>query len=262
LPVDVTFLKPLRITCSNKQFMKKLFTVFLLKIIVLSSFAQEKVVYDANAEQRIVKNFHAIRVSHGIELLLKQGNEEAMAISAAGKELQDAVKTEVVNGELRIYIEQGLEKWWRQLRSEGKKVKAYVSFKDLDRINASSGAKTIIDGSLSARKLSVDLSSGASLHGEVKVGTLNIDGSSGAVSNIKGNVEDLDIEASSGAHLNGYNLVAQKGKANASSGAKIELSVNKEISANASSGGAISYKGESAVREHNTSSGGKIRRAG
>ena len=262
LPGGVTFFKPLRITYSNQKFMKKLFITFLAGLFVVSSFAQEKIVYDVHAEQRPAKDFHAIEVSHGIELLLQQGNEEALAISAAGKELQDAVKTEVVNGELRIYIKQSMEKWWRQLRSEGKKVKAYVSFKNLDRIEASSGAKATIDGSLTAQSLSVELSSGASLHGEVKLGKLRLEGSSGAASNIKGNVQELDIEASSGAHLNGYGLVAEKGKAHASSGAKIELSVNKEIIANANSGGAISYKGESAVREHNTSSGGKIRRGG
>lgn len=55
------------------------------------------------------KNFHAIKVSHGIELLLKQGAEEAMAISAENKEQREAVKTEIVNGGLRIYEEQG----WR-----------------------------------------------------------------------------------------------------------------------------------------------------
>jgi cytoskeletal protein CcmA (bactofilin family) len=243
--------------------MKKLFTTLLSTLFILFCLAQDKIVYDANAEQREAKNFHAIKISHGIELLLKQGSEEAMAISAEGKELRDAVKTEVVNGELRIYVKQDVEKWWRQLRSQGKKVKAYVSFKNLDRIDASSGSKTTIDGRLSADDLSINISSGAHVNGEIKANELEIDGSSGAVTTIKGNVQELEIRASSGAHLNGYDLVAEKGKANASSGGKIELSVNKEIAANASSGGAITYKGESAaVREHSTSSGGKIRRAG
>ena len=243
--------------------MKKLFTTFLFSLFLLLSFAQEKIVYDANAEQRTVKDFHAIRISHGIELLLKQGNEEAMAISAETKEQREAVKTEVVNGELRIYVKQDLEKWWKQLRSQGKKIKAYVSFKNLDHLDASSGSRTTIDGKLTADNLSVDISSGAHVKGEIKANELEIDGSSGAVTDIRGSAQDLEIKASSGAHLYTYDLKAEKVKANASSGGRIELSVDKEIIANASSGGNISYKGESAaVREYNTSSGGKIRRAG
>ncbi|MBD0376981.1 MAG: hypothetical protein ICV51_15285, partial [Flavisolibacter sp.] len=58
-------------------------------------------------------------MSHGIELLINQGNEEALAISAETKEYRDAVKTEVVNGELYIFIKQDLEKWWQQLRKKG-----------------------------------------------------------------------------------------------------------------------------------------------
>jgi hypothetical protein len=47
----------------------------------------------------------------------------------------------VVNGELRIYIEQSLNKWWQQLKKKGIDVKAYVSFKTLDKLDASSGAE-------------------------------------------------------------------------------------------------------------------------
>jgi hypothetical protein len=157
-------------------------------------------------------------------------------------------------------VEQAQEKWWKQLRTDFRKVKAYVAFKNLKRINASSGSKTTINGILTSNDLFIELSSGASLRGELKAVKLRVNGSSGAVTNIQGTVQELEIKASSGAHLNGYDLVAEKGTANASSGAKIELSVNKEIVASASSGGGISYKGEGVEREHNTSSGGKIRR--
>ncbi|MDQ3847283.1 MAG: hypothetical protein M3342_25190 [Bacteroidota bacterium] len=47
-------------------------------------------------------------LNYGIELLINQGNEEALAISAETKEYRNAVKTEVVNGELHIFIKQNL----------------------------------------------------------------------------------------------------------------------------------------------------------
>ena len=241
--------------------MKKLFSLFLVTFLVLTAFAQEKIIYDAHAEKRTVTPFHAIRVSHGIDLLLKQGTEEALAISADKQEYEDAVKAEVVNGELLIYIEQRMEKWWQQLRKKGINVKAYVSFKNLDYINGSSGSKTTIDGKLTGSSLSVNLSSGASLTGELAVTKLETDQSSGAKSFLRGQVQDLSISTSSGAHFNGYGLTGEKVRADASSGGKIELSVNKELAASASSGGGIMYKG-SGTSNLSTSSGGKIRKAG
>ena len=242
--------------------MKKLFPFLVLCLLATISFAQDKTVYDANAEKRTVSNFHAIRVSHGIELLLKQGDTEAIAISAKTKEQRDAIKTEVVNGELKIHIEQKLMDWWRQLRRNGVRVKAYVSFKSLDKINGSSGSKTTIDGNLTASDLFIDLSSGASLTGELKTNKLDVDQSSGAKSTIKGTVQDLNVETSSGAQFYGYDLSAAKGKADASSGGKIELSVTKEIDASASSGGGINYKGAATATNLSTSSGGKIKKQG
>lgn len=241
--------------------MKKLFNFLLFSLLAVVGFAQNKIVYDNNAIARPVSNFHAIKVSHGIELLLTQGNEEAMAISADTKELRDAVKTEVVNGELRISIQQNLEKWWKQLRLSGRKVKAYVSFKNLDHIDASSGSKTTIEGVLNASDLSVDISSGASIEGRLKVNKLSADASSGSKSFLTGSVQTLHVDASSGAHFLGFDLVADNCEADASSGGKIELSVNKEINASASSGGGINYKGEASVRNLSTSSGGKVRKA-
>ncbi len=240
--------------------MKKFFALVAAGLFTLTILAQDKIVYDAYAEKRSVASFHAVRVSHGIELLLSQGNEEALAVSADEKELREAVKTEVVDGELRIYIKQDLEKWWNQLKRKGRNVKAYVSFKNLDRFDGSSGSRTSINGSLNTNKLNINLSSGARLNGRIKGDDVKVDVSSGAVTDIDGEVQNLDVNTSSGAHFYGYDLTATTCEADASSGSKIQLSVNKEMKASASSGGGINYKGDAAQTHVSTSSGGKIRK--
>jgi len=68
------------------------------------SIAQNTTVYDDNAQQRNVSNFHAIEVSNGIYLYLKQGNTNAVAVSASLQELTVKIKTEVENGVLKIYF--------------------------------------------------------------------------------------------------------------------------------------------------------------
>ena len=241
--------------------MKKFFFTMLIGICSTVLYAQEKIIYDANAEARTVGSFNAIKVSHGIELLLKQGNEEGVAVSANEKKYRDAIKTEVVNGELRIYVDQSFDKWWKQLRLKEKYLRAYVSFKNLEKVDGSSGAKITIDGNLNSAVLAVELSSGATFKGDLKAMNLSIDQSSGGKSYVSGNVENLNVTASSGGHFYGYDLVVDKCKADASSGGKMQINVAKEMVAYASSGGSIDYKGEAAViMDVSTSSGGKIKR--
>jgi hypothetical protein len=239
----------------------KFLIILIATAFVLPAIAQERIIFDKNAEIREVKPFHSLQVSQGIRVILHQGNEEALAISADKKEYADAVKTEVVNGVLRIYIEQSMGKWWQQLRKTGVQVNAYVSYKTLKNIDASSGAHVKFDNDLNEQHLKVDLSSGALISGTINAGTLTMDASSGAKSDLKGNVRNLSLSASSGAHINGYGLIAKEGNANASSGGKIQLTVQDKFTANASSGGGITYKGEGTASTH-TSSGGKIRRVG
>ena len=240
--------------------MKKFFFAMLISLCSTISYTQEKIIYDANAEVRTIGSFHSIKVSHGIEVLLKQGNEEGVAVSANEKKYVDAIKTEVVNGELRIYVEQSFNKWWKQLNSKEKYLKAYVSFKTLGKIDGSSGSKITIDGNLNSAILDVDLSSGANLKGSLKVMNLVIDQSSGGKSYISGNVENLKATASSGGHFYGYDLVVDKCKADASSGGKMQINVTREMVAYASSGGGIDYKGGAVIMDVSTSSGGKIKR--
>jgi hypothetical protein len=240
--------------------MKKLLLMAFISLSLVAAFAQDKVIYDANAEVRKVPAFNAIKVSHGIELLLTHGNTEAVAVSAEEKEQRDAIKTEVTNGELRIYIEQKAMKWWKQLISKGKKPKAYVSFVKLEKIDGSSGAKITIDGSLNTAVLSFDLSSGANLRAIVKAKHLTVEQSSGGTTNISGTAENLKVNSSSGGRFNGYDLVVVKCKAEASSGGKIQLNVTNELAAYASSGGGIDYKGSGAIMDISTSSGGKVRK--
>jgi hypothetical protein len=240
--------------------MKKFFFMAVVSLSSLLLFAQDKIIYDANAEVRPVTSFHAVKIADGIELLLKQGNEEAVAVSADEIKYRDAIKTEVVNGELRIYIKQDAKSWWKQLRSKDRKMKAYVSFKHIDAIDASSGSRTTIDGNLNSAILSIDASSGATVKGNLKSKQLTIDQSSGGKTYISGDVENLEVNASSGGHFYGYDLVANKCKAGASSGGKMQLNVKEEMVAHASSGGGINYKGGGAIMDISTSSGGKIRK--
>lgn len=238
--------------------MKKLTLFLCMNLVAVFAFAQDKVINDANAEARNVSGFHAIKISQGIQLMMKQGDKEGVAVSAASKEDRDNIKTEVFNGVLKIYYD---TKWYKNWNSSGKKLRAYVSFKQIDMLEGSSGSSTTIEGNMTGNNMKIELSSGADFKGAVDGSSLTIDGGSGATAHVSGKVQSVSIEASSGAGVYGYELVSDKCDADASSGGVIQVSVNKELSAEASSGGDIRYKGNGVITKVSTGSGGSIKKS-
>ena len=63
--------------------MKKALVTYIILCISYLAGAQDKVIYDANAQKREVGSFHSVHVSHGIDLFISQSNEEGLVVSAA-----------------------------------------------------------------------------------------------------------------------------------------------------------------------------------
>jgi hypothetical protein len=238
--------------------MKKLLLT-LIAFISLNAFAQEtKVMNDANAVTRsLTGSFTGISVSSGIELFITQGNEEAIAVSASDQKHLDRLITEVVNGTLKIYYDNKGVTW----KSSGKaKLKAYVSFKTLEKLNVSAGANASVNGSIKADKLDMNVNSGAVFTGAMNAKELVTEVNSGAVIKITGSADKFTIAASSGADFKGYDFAVDFCDASVSSGAAVHITINKELNAKASSGGDIHYKGTGLIRDIKTGSGGSVKK--
>ena len=109
--------------------MKKYLIATLAVFIFLGAKAQKKIVNDANAEVRTLgSSFNKIMVSGGIDLYLSQYETESVAVSAATEQYRQNIKTIVENNTLKIYYDGG-----KQWNSGNKKLKAYVSFKTLEK---------------------------------------------------------------------------------------------------------------------------------
>ncbi|WP_127130244.1 head GIN domain-containing protein [Pseudoflavitalea rhizosphaerae] len=225
-----------------------LFTVVLLG---------QKTFNDPNAEVRDVKGFKGVNVATGIQLYITQDANEAVAISAESAEARQRVKTIVQDGVLRIFFENtGLKFKFKYLK---KQVKAYVSIATVEKLGVSSGAVMQVEGAIKSDKLELDVQSGGTFKGNVEAASLDVENSSGAVVKIAGTAGRIAVDGSSGSDLSGYGLVTEKATVKVSSGASVKLTINKEVTAKASSGGELVYKGSAARSDVNTSSGGSVR---
>lgn len=219
--------------------MKKILISLVAIIFTISATQAQKVVYDDNVQKRNISSFHAIETSSGIEVIISKADKEELAVSVGSTGYLDEVSTVVENGVLRV-SRKGDWKFWNKWKNW--KVKVYVSYKNLDAVRANSGGS--IEGSdVNLEKLSARLNSGGMI-------------------NLSGTVSSLDVDGSSGAMFHGYSLSTSNCKAEASSGAGVQINVSKEISAKANSGGFVRFKGEALIRDINVNSGGSVKRQG
>jgi len=225
----------------------------------LSSFAQDdKTIHDNNAQKRDVKGFHAIQISNGIDLYLTQG-EEAVVVSASAVSDRDKIITEVNNGVLQIHLPENGLHWgtWGD-----RKLKAYISVKQLDALKASGGSDVFIERTIHADKLDLGLSGGSDLKGKMTVGELWIVQSGGSDIYLGGDVTRLSVHASGGSDFHGYDLIAGDCHIEASGGSDIQVTANKELSVNASGGSDVYYKGNASLRDQHASGSSSITKKG
>ena len=238
--------------------MRKSFLIIMLCAISAVSALGQKVISDPNVQKREVSGYHGIAVSNGIEVILTQGATEAVAVSALTAEDRDKITTIVENGVLKISYDYNLWKVWKS--TGNKKLRAYVSVVNIDKVNVSGGARITLDGSLKSIDMNMNATSGGSFDGMVDAATMEIHQSSGSRITLSGAVKQLNYTANSGSRLMGFGLAVNTCDANTSSGAKMEITVNGELSAHVSSGGNIQYKGNGVIRTIRSSSGGNVSR--
>jgi hypothetical protein len=239
--------------------MKNTCLLFFAALLTISAVAQDKVVNDANAQKRTVPTFHAISVSGGVDLFLTQSTSEAVAVSANKLEDRDRIKTEVVDGVLKIYYDAPMG---FTFSFTSRKLKAYVSVKNIDELRASGGSDVDVNGTLAVSTLKMGISGGSDFKGKVDVTELDIHQSGGSDVDISGRAVNVKIGASGGSDFNGYELTTDKCFAHCSGGSDITVTVNKELSADASGGSDIHYRGTGTVTKAGSSGGGSIKKRG
>lgn len=232
--------------------MKKLLFSLVLTTAASYGFAQ-KTIYDPNAAPRNAKGYHAIRVTDGIDLYLSYG-DEVVVVSASEAKYRDKINTVVENGILKIsYDERGGISW-----NSNRRLKAYVSFKNLDALAAAGGCDIFVEGSIKTKELSVHISGGSDFKGAVEVEALNISQSGGSDMSVSGKATTVSLNANGGSDFNGYGLTADVCSVEASGGSDVEITVNKELSARASGASDITYKGTAAVKESKASGASSV----
>lgn len=235
--------------------MKRITVLFAGLVCLTSLSVNAQSINDPNAEVRNARNFHGIAVSNAFDVYLSQGNEEAVAVSASDKSDRDMIKIEVKDGILHI----GLDKGWKW-NSGNKKLKAYISFKQIDKLTVSGACDVFISGVLKANELTINQSGASDLKGKLDVKKLIVDISGASDILVSGVATQLNVEASGASDFKGFDLVTDYCDVRASGASGIRITVNKELSAHASGASDIKYKGEGLIRDLKTGGASSVSR--
>jgi len=233
-------------------------TTKLLFTLVLSIIAGFGIAADGNSDKteiRTVSNFKAVKVSTGIDLYIKIGTIEEVKIIADDEIIDDLI-TEVKDGTLKIYMKQSNS--WFNWNSGNQTRKAYVTVKELQEIQASSGSDVNSENTLSGENLKVIASSGSDVTLDIHYKNFSLDTSSGSDAKISGKSKNFKAEASSGSNIKAQDLESVICKVSVSSGSDATVNVTDELYAKASSGADVRYYGNPQVKDIDESSGGDV----
>lgn len=238
--------------------MKKIFSLLLL-VILVSSVQAQKTINDANAEQRHLSGFHAIRISNAFDVYITQGNEDAVAVSAGNSEYRERIKTSVDNGVLIIRFDEDKE-FWKRWNSDKQKLKAYISVKKLNKLSVSGASDVFMEDGISADDLTINFSGASDLKGKVYAKNLIVDISGASDITLSGNAANLNVVASGASDFKGFELVTNYCDAKATGASSVSITVNKELTARASGASDVRFKGEGLIRDIKTSGASSVSR--
>ena len=217
----------------------------------------QNLVYDANAEVRKVNAFNGVSAGGGITLYLSQGKEQAVAVSAEDEKNVSKIKTEVKDGVLKIYIDAAM---WNNWSWGNKKIKAYVTVTELNKLELTGGSVGKVVDELNANNLDLECHGGSIVNGKIKASQLSLELTGGSIATLEGTFTNANVEASGGSIVKDYNIMVDVCKVDASGGSVINLTVNKELTADASGGSIINYKGSGIIKSVDTSGGSIIKK--
>lgn len=216
-----------------------LFTCLLLA--ALFSFGQT----------RSITDFKSLSTSGSVKVeLIKSSAPKIEYKMLKGKD-EDLI-TEVKNGKLSIKIK---NKWGMS----NAKADVKVYYTSLNSISSSAGSTIQSFEKVNANDMSISSSSGSRISLMLNANSTAVNSSSGSSITLSGDVKGAGtFDSSSGSSINASDLSINDANVEASSGSSISLWVKNKISADASSGGNIKYKGSPATVDTDKSSGGSV----
>lgn len=231
----------------RNSFLLKIGSLFIACFITLNLAAQSSRTISA-------KNFTNIAVSNGIDLFLTQGNNESVVVKGQEDVIRDVVVEQTGNN-LTIKYKEGVN--WSRL-FKGTQIHVHVTVKKLNGLSASGGSDVETQNTINTDKMSVKSSGGADLDLNIICKDITISSSGGSDINLKGSAENMVLNTSGGSDVDAFEFKVNYAQVNTSGGSDANIYANKGLTASATGGSDIKYKGSAALKKVSNSKSADI----
>ncbi|UXP31624.1 DUF2807 domain-containing protein [Reichenbachiella agarivorans] len=208
--------------------------------------------YAQNEESRSLESFSEVSTSESIKVTLVKGNKNEARIITSNVDT-DKVLTDINGESLNIHMTRG-----SYMNNSVEVILTYSG--ELSKIKASSSGQIKSDNKLVSNELYVKASSSGKVYLDVSANQLKVDVSSSGKVELSGQTKTQVVEASSSGKYDGFDMVSEGAKVDVSSSGKVDISVSKELFADASSSGKVTYRGTPEKVMADTSSSGSVRK--
>ena len=133
--------------------------------------------------------------------------------------------------------------------------------KTLERIKASGACDIKIDGTLNASSLTVEMSGASDLTGKINVSnTLDVKLSGASDLTLTGIADQAKIDVNGASEVKAYDFSTSNCSIEASGASSVQITVDKELSAQISGASSVRYKGTANIKDIKTSGASSISR--
>jgi len=211
----------------------------------------------SSIEHHALAPFHELEVGGIAEVLLAQGDTEAIDVDAAPHTIVDAT---VTNGRLVIHA-RDRGRWWSRLLGHRAAEAPTITlhFRTLDKLALTGNVRVSVPR-LTTQALRIAASGGATLTiGDLQATMLRVDGSGALKAELAGRVDDEHLSISGAGSYRAERLRAANATVSVSGVANVVVNVERMLRASISGAGLIEYVGDPQVVEKVTGIG-RVRR--
>jgi len=225
------------ISNTNKETMKIL-TKILFALILIAGINTAF----ADTQDRHLTGFKAIDVQGSFDVYITQGSTESVRVEATS-DVIDRIKTEVQNGELKIYNKGNSSDWNFNLFGHHKKIAIYVTAKDLNSIIASGSGDVYFKAGITTAALKIRVSGSGDVSGKVQVKDLQTSVSGSGDVRLIGSATSSDVRVSGSGDFRGSDLATLSTAIHVSGSGDASVNASTKIDASVTGSGDIRYSG-------------------
>jgi hypothetical protein len=228
--------------------MKKVFSLFAaLMFLGLATQAQI-----ATRSERF-DNFSGLSIGSAFEVVLVQGSNTGVVLEV-DERYMDQVFVDVKGGVLEVSTKGTIR--------NPKKMKATITFRELEKMDFSGATKVRSEADLNFGALSIDASGATKMTLNLQASSLKISTSGASNMEFTGSTGSLEVDLSGASKLDAADLKVQDGSISTSGASKADVWFTGKLDVEASGASKITYKGNPSLGKVKTSGASSLKSVG